>query len=228
MKIQSLLNIANDYVRTNFLRLVFLVIALVCAYTLASQAIVYKYGDRAQTITEILDTELDLSEYRVGVVFGGGVEADNPRPLLRDRLDLAARLVRTGQIDTLIVSGDNRFLNYNEPLVMFEYLTEEEGIDPQRIQPDFAGRSTYETCERAHKIFGLDKALLISESTHLPRALYLCDHFGIDAYGIVSDGNASSGLKVGQRWREVLARNKAVFNTTVWGENTVLGDPIEL
>jgi vancomycin permeability regulator SanA len=33
-------------------------------------------------------------------------------------------------------------------------------------------------------------------------------------------------LRLGQRWREVLARNKAILNVYIIGEETVLGDPI--
>ena len=164
---------------------------------------------------------------RVGVVLGGGIEGDQPRPLLRDRLETAKRLLETGVVDKLVLSGDNRFESYNEPAAMQNYLVA-EGVDIASLQLDFAGRSSYETCERAKKIFGLDSAVFVSESTHLPRVLYLCRHFGIEAYGVASDGAASSGSRIGQRWREVLARNKALLNVYIKGENTVLGEPIRL
>lgn len=76
------------------------------------------------------------------------------------------------------------------------------------------------------ELFVISDAYLISESTHLPRAIYLCKHFGIDAYGIDSSGESSKGLQIGQRWREILARDKAVFNIYLIGEETVLGEPI--
>lgn len=164
----------------------------------------------------------------VAIIFGGGVTDTEPLPLLRDRLIQGKELLDKKYVRKLLVSGDNRFLNYNEPTVMKNYLVDELGVDPDLVQEDFAGRSTYETCERAKKIFGIDQALLVSESTHLPRAVYLCRHFGIDSYGVKSDGTASDGLRIGQKWREVLARNKALFNVFLYGENTVLGDPINL
>lgn len=164
----------------------------------------------------------------VAVVLGGGIEEGRPRPLLKDRLDTAAWLLDTGKVRKLLVSGDNRHVSYNEPQVMFNYLVNEKHIEPEDIQLDNAGRSTYETCERARRIFSLDKVVLVSESTHLPRAIYLCRSFGVEAYGYKSDGQASAGLRVGQRWREVMARTKATFNIYVIGERTVLGDKIEL
>lgn len=163
----------------------------------------------------------------VGIVLGGGVTDDGkPMPLLQDRLDATAKLLDEGHIRKVIVSGDNRFKSYDEPTVMRDYLIREKSIDPSLIQPDFAGRSTYETCERARKIFELHKTVLISESTHLPRAVYLCRSFGVEAYGFKSDGQSSSGLKIGQRWREVLARTKATLNVYILGERTVLGEKI--
>lgn len=165
--------------------------------------------------------------FEVAVVLGGGIRNGRPLPLLRDRLDKAKQLLDDGIVNKLLLSGDNRFENYNEPAAMYQYLLS-AGVNESQLQTDYAGRSTYETCERAHRIFGLKKALFVSEDTHLPRVLYLCRHFGIEAYGVKSNGTAASGLLIGQRWREVLARNKAIINVYIVGENTVLGDPIEL
>lgn len=162
----------------------------------------------------------------VGVVLGGGIENGQPRPLLKDRLDTAAKLLQDRQVNKLLVSGDNRFENYNEPQVMRDYLVNNKGVDPALVYLDNAGRSTYETCERAKKIYSLDKAVFISETTHLPRVMYLCRSFGIDAYGIASDGQASSGLQIGQRVREFEARTKAFINVYIVGEKTVLGNKI--
>lgn len=164
---------------------------------------------------------------KVGIVFGGGIQDNQPLPLLRDRLLAAKDLLQSGVIEKLVLSGDNRFLEYNEPLVMYKFLVS-EGVDARKLQVDYAGRSTYETCERAKKVFNVHEAILISESTHLPRAIYLCERFGVTTYGAMSDGRSSAGLKIGQRWRELLARNKAIFNVYFIGEKTVLGEPIEL
>lgn len=202
-------------------------LSLLVAYTAASYLVIQRTSQHIYSLAEIR-SQNKMSNVNVGVIFGGGVSEDRPLPLVKDRLDTAAELLRQNIIKKLIISGDNRTLEYNEPQVMFEYLTKEKNINSDMLQVDFAGRSTYETCERAKKIFGVDQALLITESTHLPRALYLCRHFGITAYGVKSDGQASAGLQVGQRWREILARDKAIFNTYIYGERTILGEPIDL
>jgi vancomycin permeability regulator SanA len=214
-------------VKKIILPLVLLAFGLILTFMIASYASIGRESDR---VFEVKSKELEdvAKNINIGIVFGGGVTDNEPRPLLKERLDTAKELLDNSTVNFLILSGDNRTLNYNEPAVMYDYLVNDLGVDPDKLQMDFAGRSTYETCERASKIFGVQEAILVSESTHLPRAAYLCRHFGIDAYGAKSDGEASSGLRVGQRWREILARSKAILNVYFIGENTILGDPIKI
>lgn len=191
----------------------------VLSVMLANYVIVQRYS--SQTVQPE-----DISNGQIGIVFGGGVTDTEPLPLLKDRLDTAKRLLDSGVIDKVLLSGDNRTLDYNEPNIMFWYLIK-NGVDSTELQRDFAGRSTYETCERAQKIFGVKRGVLITERAHLPRAIYLCESFGVEALGVASDGKSASGLQIGQRWREVLASNKAIFNKYIIGEKTILGDPID-
>jgi SanA protein len=206
------------------IHVVVLGLVLVLIYTVVSSVIIQRYAAYIITPDEFSQSK----DGNVAIVFGGGVQENTPLPLVRERLDAAHRLLESGAVTKIIVSGDNRFLNYNEPTVMKNYLIDTYSVDTEVIQEDFAGRSTYETCERANKVFGVTAAYLVSESVHLPRALYLCRHFDIDAYGYASDASAASGLQLGQRWREILARDKAVFNVTILGEQTILGNPIAL
>ncbi|MDO8265755.1 MAG: ElyC/SanA/YdcF family protein [Candidatus Saccharibacteria bacterium] len=161
---------------------------------------------------------------KIGIVFGSGVDHEGkPYKELQARLDSAAETLEAGIVDKLIVSGDNRFLNYNEPIAMTKYLVEEKGIDATKIQPDYAGRSTYETCERAAKIFSVKKAILFSANSHLPRAIFTCRSFGIESYGIGNNAEANNATR-----RELLAKIKSMFNVYIYGEKTILGDPIEI
>ena len=158
----------------------------------------------------------------VGIVLGAGITRDGkPYRELQSRLNVAAGALQKGYVKHLIVSGDNRFPGYDEPTAMKRYLIDRYGIAADKIQPDFAGRSTYESCERAAKIFNLDKAIIFSSGSHLPRAIYLCRQFGIEAYGVAATSEADNATR-----REAMARVKALFNVYVHGENTVLGAPI--
>ncbi|HJQ08801.1 MAG TPA: ElyC/SanA/YdcF family protein [Candidatus Saccharimonadales bacterium] len=169
-------------------------------------------------------TEENAGNFDVGIVLGAGV-AKNGKPYkeLQARLDTAANALNKGIVSKLILSGDNRFKYYDEPSAMFNYLTNERGVAANKLQRDFAGRSTYESCERAAKIFKLEKAIIFSAESHLPRAIYLCRHFDIDAYGISSGLEANNSTR-----RELLARVKAVYNVKLIGGRTALGDPLPL
>jgi SanA protein len=61
------------------------------------------------------------------------------------------------------------------------------GIPEQAIVVDYAGRRTYDTCYRARDIFDVQEAILVSQSYHLPRALYTCSALGVSAVGVTSD-----------------------------------------
>lgn len=224
---RKLIEQTKQHISSHWKAIIVLIVGIVLSLFTANFLIIQSENNFAYTMRQAT-VIAEAENINIGIVFGGGVAEGQPLPLLADRLLTAKQLLDNGSVDKLILSGDNRQLNYNEPSAMMNYLINELGADESQLQPDFAGRSTYETCERASKVFSVKKALLITESTHLPRAIYLCRHFKIEAFGVQSDNSASAGLKIGQRWREVLARSKAIFNVYIYGEQTVLGNKIQL
>lgn len=151
-----------------------------------------------------------------GLVLGAGINSrGEPYDELKARLDVAAKALNENKVEVLILSGDNRFENYNEPEAMKQYLLE-KGIEEKKLQADYAGRSTYESCERASKVFGVKRATIFSAGSHLPRAIFLCRHFGVEAYGVPSGVEANNSTR-----RESLARVKAIYNAYLIGERTV-------
>ena len=124
---------------------------------------------------------------KIAVVFGAGLSRSGGLShVLRDRMDVAIALYEAGKVNKLLVSGDNRFENYDEPSAMKEYAIA-RGIPEQTIQPDFGGRRTYDTCYRARHIFQIDSAILVTQQFHLPRALFTCQQLGLDVVGVASD-----------------------------------------
>ncbi|MFB9835561.1 SanA/YdcF family protein [Actinoallomurus acaciae] len=122
----------------------------------------------------------------VGIVFGAGAPEGRPSPMLVGRLELGAALYRSGKVQVLLVTGDNSRSHYNEPLVMRDYLIG-RSVPRGRIVLDYAGFDTWDSCVRAKKIFGVDRAILITQRFHLPRAVTLCRSVGIDAVGVGDD-----------------------------------------
>jgi SanA protein len=127
----------------------------------------------------------DAPTMPVAIVFGAGLQLDGkPSDVLRDRLSVAAELWRTGKVKRILVSGDNRFENYNEPQAMNDALVADFGVDPGAIAIDYAGRRTYDTCVRAQSIWGVEDAILVSQKFHLPRAIWTCERLGIRSVGV--------------------------------------------
>lgn len=121
----------------------------------------------------------------VGIVFGAGLTRQNtPSDALMDRLTIASELFLADRIERILVSGDNHTQEYNEPEVMKQTLIDTFGIPEEAIFADYAGRRTYDTCRRAHDLWGIDQAILISQGYHLPRAIWTCEALGIESTGL--------------------------------------------
>lgn len=146
----------------------------------------------------------------VAVVFGAAVYGGGRlSPVLRDRVDTAIALYRNGQVSRLIMSGDNRAADYDEPGAMRDYAIE-EGVDPADVETDRAGHRTYDTCYRARHVFKVRQAVLVTQAFHLPRALLTCEGLGIEAVGAVADRRPYRGA----RWYEL--RETAATMVAVW------------
>lgn len=168
----------------------------------------------------------DAPEAPVALVLGAGLQGGRPSPYLAARLDAAKDLYDGGKVRVLLVSGDNRTHAYDEPTAMRDYLVA-KGVPTERIVLDFAGRDTYDSCQRAHRIFGVDEVTVISQSYHVGRAVALCRAAGMTTTGI---GDTSMRSRFPREWwigwtREKLANIKAVGDV-VSRRDPVLG-PVE-
>lgn len=163
---------------------------------------------------------------RTAIVFGAGLRRDGtPSPVLRDRIATATRLYFAGKVEKLLMSGDNRFENYNEPGAMKAYAVG-LGVPTEDIVLDYAGRRTYDTCYRARDIFRLDSAILVTQAFHLPRALYICNHLGLPAVGVPADQREyRQASRLYWNIRETLATMAALWEVHVTRPVPVLGDP---
>ncbi|MBI3762319.1 MAG: YdcF family protein [Chloroflexi bacterium] len=166
---------------------------------------------------------------KVAIVFGAGLRRDGtPTSVLRDRLETAADLYFAGTVEKLLLTGDNRTKDYNEPESMRRYAIG-LGVPDAALALDYGGRSTYDSCYRARAIFGLTEAVLITQAFHLDRALYLCDSFGINAVGVAANRRVYSvRLERWWRLREVFATTVAWWNVNVARPLPVLDDPIPI
>jgi len=168
----------------------------------------------------------DVPVERVAIVFGAGLRWDGtPSPVLRDRVATAAQLYSSGKVRKLLMSGDNRFLDYNEPGAMRDFAIQ-LGVPAGDIVLDFAGRRTYDTCFRARDIFQVKSAILVTQSFHLPRAIYVCNILGVPAVGVPADQRSyRRPARLFWNLRETLATLIALWEVHVSKPLPVLGDP---
>jgi len=161
----------------------------------------------------------------IAIVFGAGLSTSGRlSPVLAARVEAAFELYQAGKVRKLLLSGDNRFIWYNEPGAMAEYL-EERGVPHADLVLDYAGRRTYDSCYRAKHIFGVDQAILVTQNYHLDRALFTCNGLGIDAIGLASN---RTGANLFYWLREIPAVAVAWWDVYVERPLPVMGDPLPI
>lgn len=168
----------------------------------------------------------DVPARRVAIVFGAGLWRDgSPTPVLQDRVATAVDLYRAGKVEKLLMSGDNRFVDYNEPAAM-KQIALSLGVPEEDIVLDYAGRRTYDTCYRARVIFGVTQAILVTQAFHLPRAVYTCNRLGVEAVGVRADRRAYPRASM-LYWnvRELFATLTALLDVHFLHPLPVLGKP---
>ncbi|CAL9412595.1 ElyC/SanA/YdcF family protein [Streptomyces sp. NPDC052644] len=166
-------------------------------------------------------TVADVPARDVAVVFGAGLWKGRPTPYLAHRLDAAAELYRTGKVKVVLVTGDNSRADYDEPDAMRAYLVQ-RGVPGGRIVSDYAGFDTWDSCVRAKRIFGVDRAVLVTQGFHIRRALALCRAAGVDSYG-VGVAEPRDGVWYYGAVRELGAAGKAAADVVLRPDPVFLG-----
>ncbi len=132
----------------------------------------------------IADDPTRLPNIDVALVLGAtpiGPEG-GPNRYFEYRLDAVAALWRAGKAKYLLVSGDNRRPDYDEPTAMRDGLIK-RGVPAEAIYRDFAGLRTRDSILRAGSIFGQKRLIVVSQRFHLSRAIFLAREEGIEAWG---------------------------------------------
>ncbi|MEV5958820.1 ElyC/SanA/YdcF family protein [Streptomyces sp. NPDC051987] len=168
-----------------------------------------------------LRTLADAPRTDVAVVFGAGLWDGEPSPYLANRLNAAATLYKEGRIRVVLVTGDNSREDYDEPDAMRTYLIR-HGVPGERVVSDYAGFDTWDSCVRAKKIFGVDRAVLISQGFHIRRAVALCEAAGVTSYGVGVDAKHDVTWYYGGT-REIFAAGKAALDVVFEPDPRFLG-----
>lgn len=151
-----------------------------------------------------------LSSAPIALVFGAGILPNHqPSLILQSRLDTALKLYQQKQIKAILVSGDNRVEDYNEPDVMGDYLLA-KGVPAASVIRDYGGRRTVDSCWRAKNVFRASRIYIVTQAFHLPRTFFLCQKEGLLNLPLAAP-MPSSAPWFYQEAREVLASWRSIF-----------------
>ena len=177
-------------------------------------------AERILSAEEAADMDADCI-----LILGCGVrEDDTPSLMLRDRLETGIALYEAGAAEKLLMSGDHGRKEYDEVNTMKDFAME-RGIPSEDIFMDHAGFSTYDSMYRARDVFCAKKVIIVTQAYHLPRALYVAEKLGLEAYGVAAlDVNYHGQMY--RELREMLARAKDFCSAWLQPAPKYLGEAI--
>lgn len=165
-------------------------------------------------------SEIQAGNYKVALVLGTSkwTMQGTQNLYFKGRVEASRELIRSGQVRHLLLSGDNSLKEYNEPLLLKKEL-EKQGVEPSAMTMDFAGFRTLDSIIRSKEVFGQDSLVIVTQSFHLPRALFIAKHYHVQAVGFTAPGP----LPPKMWFREVLARTVAVLDIVFGTQPKFLG-----
>ena len=176
----------------------------------------------------LYDTVSAVPHYHTALVLGTSPIGRNGGPNLYflSRIDATAKLYEAGKIDRILVSGDNRKVEYNEPEEMKKALVD-KGIPEEVIFLDYAGFRTFDSVVRAKEVFGQSEFIVVSQRFHNERAVFIAGKKGIKAAGFnAADVRASYGFIT--HVREWGARCKVFIDLMFGKKPHFLGEPVDI
>lgn len=166
---------------------------------------VQSFGNENFGSDQNIYTDIDkIPEAPAAIVFGAGINSKE----MQDRVITAAQLYHAGKVKHLLMTGDNGKITYNEPEAM-KRLAVKQGVPEKDITCDYAGFRTYDSVFRAKDIFGLKKAILVTQAYHLPRALFLAKKLDLDPVGF--DAQVRNYGRKRQAWYDLREIGSSAF-----------------
>ncbi len=173
----------------------------------------------------IYENGKDAPQVQTALILGAAVFSNGTlSPIFQNRVDQAIELYQTGKAVKILASGDNSSISHNEVNPVRNYLLE-KGIPDADIYLDHAGFDTYSTMYRARDIFQVRSVIIVTQSFHLPRAVFIARALGLDAYGVSAGIGAAPFMNY---VREVFANEKAILNLLTGREPKFLGEEIPI
>ncbi len=187
------------------------------------------YTIEISTQKQLTEKISQLPNCKVGLVLGTShfLRNGNKNLYFIYRIEAAAKLFNSKKVNYLLLSGDNRKDEYNEPKEMHDELVK-CGVPDSCLVLDYAGLRTFDSMVRCKQIFGQDTVIVISQQFHTARAIYIANQNGLLAYGFNAKKVTSQyAFKI--KIREFLSRIKCMLDIYILNTKPKhLGDKIIL
>lgn len=134
-----------------------------------------------------------------------GADQKSAPEFFSKRIDAASILYKAGKVKNFIVSGCVGPANYDEAANMKSALMA-KGVPDSLITMDKESDHTLNSVIRCKEVYHKDKIIIVSQSYHAARAVYIASKNGLEALGFYA-GNVG----VITPPKEYLSRLKAVF-----------------
>jgi len=170
----------------------------------------------------------EVPHAQAALVLGAQVMPNGaPSSMLSDRIDAAAELYAAGKVDKLLLSGDHGRKTYDEVGTMKRILLA-RGIPAEDIFTDHAGFDTWDSAQRAKRVFDVDSAVVVTQGFHMARALYDARRAGLQVTGFSADRRDYGGAMAKLRLREAAARVKTMGDVATGADSHFLGTEIPI
>jgi vancomycin permeability regulator SanA len=128
-----------------------------------------------------------VPEKDYAIVFGAALRQRGTEPsnYLRWRIETAVQLYKQGSVSKILMTGDGSFPDHDEPAIMKREAIE-LGVPDTDIEMDKFGFDTFDSCYRARNGRDISNAIAVTQSYHLPRAVFSCQRVGIDTVGVAA------------------------------------------
>lgn len=162
---------------------------------------------------------------KVALVLGTNPQTrkGNVNIYFKNRIDASAELYHKNKVSYLLLSGDNRKQDYNEPEAMRDSLIAKD-VPEEAIILDYAGFRTLDSVVRAKEVFGQDSITIVSQLFHNERAIYIADQRGINAIALNAMDAKTWEYPIRRILREWISRMKLFIDEWTGKQPHFLGE----
>ena len=151
---------------------------------------------------KLYDNAKDIPYKEVGLLLGTSPRTKDGHANIyyAYRVEAAVKLYKAKKIGRILISGDGREKNYDEPKYIRRDLIK-RGIPANKIILDRKGLRTFDSVIRAKEVYGYSEFTVISQKFHNERAVFLARHNDMDAIGFNAKDAPNQKVKSAKRMR---------------------------